>query len=205
MRRLSLVIGVSLIISASLAYGQENAGAGRFEISALPAGAVLFTSSDNGAEPEFGNYVLGGSFTYNFNRWIGFEAEAGSLVGVHQTLDFNSYTLSDQHTPDMFAYTGNVAVSPWGSSRRFVPFVTGGLGGLTMFDSQEVANLGITSSTTFLTGNVGGGAKWFANRTWGVRGDYRFMMVDGKASAPAFFGQSSRYGHRVTGGLVLTY
>ena len=92
------------------------------------------------------------------------DARAGSLVGVHQTLDFNGYTLSDQHTPNMFAYTGNVAVSPWGSSRRFVPFVTGGLGGLTMFDSQE-ANLGVTSTTTFLTGNVGGGAKWFANRS----------------------------------------
>jgi hypothetical protein len=75
-----------------------------------------------------------------------------------------------------------------------------------MFDTDEVANLGITSNTTFLTGNVGGGARWFAGRHWGVRGDYRLTLVDGKESAPAFFGRDSvRYGHRVSAGLVFTY
>lgn len=207
MRRWSLGVGLALLFCASVAYGQENAtGAGRFEISALPGGGMFFTTSDNEAEPEFGNYVVGGAFTYNANRWIGFEGEAGNLVGIHQTVNYNGLTLTDQSTPRMFGYTGNVIVNPWGSDRRFVPFVTGGLGGLTMFETDEVANLGITSNTTFLTGNVGGGAKWFASRHWGVRGDYRLTLVDGKESAPAFFGRDSvRYGHRVSAGLVFTY
>jgi hypothetical protein len=206
MRRASLVLGLALLFGAGTAYGQENApGAGRFEISALPGGGMFFTTSENEAEPEFGNYVLGGAFTYNANRWIGIEGEAGSLLGIPQTVNYNGVALTDQHTPSMWGYTGNLVVNPWGSDRRLVPFVTGGMGGLTMLDTEDVANLGITSNTTFLTANLGGGARWYATRHWGVRGDYRLTMVNGKETAPAFFGRSDRYAHRVAAGLVFTY
>jgi hypothetical protein len=47
--------------------------------------------------------------------------------------------------------------------------------------------------------------KWFASRHWGVRADYRLFRVKQKDTAPAFFGQENRYGHRVYGGVVLTY
>jgi hypothetical protein len=206
MRRLSLVV-LALLVSAGIAYSQERAtGAGRFEISALPGGGMFFASSDNKAEPEFGSYVVGGAFGYNVNRWVGIEGEAGNLVGIKQRVTFNGATYEDQHTPCMFGYTGNLVVNPWGSDRPFVPFVTGGLGGLTMLDTDEVANLGITSKTNFLTANMGGGLKWFASRHWGVRSDYRLVLVDGKETAPAFFGRDSiRYGHRVSAGLVFTY
>ena len=66
----------------------------------------------------------------------------------------------------------------------------------------ERASLGINDTETFLTGNVGGGVKWYAGR-WGVRGDYRFITVQSKDDAPAFFGQETRYGHRVYGGVIL--
>jgi hypothetical protein len=165
MRRASIVVMLVLLFGVSVAYGQEGGtGAGRFEVTALPGGGIFFTTSDNEAEPEFGNYVVGGAFAYNANRWIGIEGEAGNLVGIKQNVTFNNATLNDQHTPCLFGYTGNLVVNPWGSDRPFVPFVTAGLGGLTMLDTEEVANLGITSKTTFLTGNVGGGMKWFATR-----------------------------------------
>jgi hypothetical protein len=80
-----------------------------------------------------------------------------------------------------------------------VPYVTGGVGGLTVFDK---ATLGIADRETFLTGNVGGGLKWFNGR-WGLRADYRFITVRSKDDAPAFFGAETRYGHRVYGGLLL--
>ena len=54
-----------------------------------------------------------------------------------------------------------------------VPYVTGGVGGLSLF---EKASLGINDTETFLTGNVGGGVKWYTGR-WGLRGDYRFIAV----------------------------
>jgi hypothetical protein len=81
------------------------------------------------------------------------------------------------------------------------PYVTGGIGGLTMFERPEV---GVIGTTTLLTGNVGGGVKWYApNGRWGLRGDYRFVSVRSDQSAPAFFGQETRYGHRVYGGVII--
>jgi len=88
---------------------------------------------------------------------------------------------------------------PTGS--RLVPYATSGVGGLTMFNK---ASLGINSNQTFLTGNVGGGLKWYApNGRWGLRGDYRFMVTQSQSTAPAFFGQDKRYGHRVYVGAII--
>ena len=65
--------------------------------------------------------------------------------------------------------------------------------------------LGITAYETYLTGNAGGGLKWFSTKHFGVRGDYRFFAVKNKDSAPWFFGNENRYGHRVQAGLIFTY
>jgi hypothetical protein len=100
----------------------------------------------------------------------------------------------------MLGYTANVIVAiPTGGS--VVPYATGGGGGLTMFERPE---LGVRQDETFLTGNVGGGVKWYApNKRWGLRGDYRFIVTQSKDDAPAFFGQDTRYGHRVYGGVII--
>jgi hypothetical protein len=106
-----------------------------------------------------------------------------------------------QKAPSTLTYSGNVVVSlPTHSS--VVPYATGGVGALTMF---KQASLAINSADTFLTGNVGGGVKWYApNGRWGLRGDYRFMVTKSKDDAPAFFGQETRYGHRVYGAVIIT-
>jgi hypothetical protein len=80
-----------------------------------------------------------------------------------------------------------------------VPYVTGGVGGLNVF---EKASLGIDENEMFLTGNIGGGIKWYSGR-WGLRGDYRFIAVQSKDDAPEFFGRETRYGHRFYGGVLL--
>src|SRR5439155_18679268 len=105
---------------------------------------------------------------------------------------------SNAKTPDLLNYSGNVVVNA-ANRTSVVPYVTGGVGGLTVFDKPE---LGINDTQTFLTGNVGGGVKWYSGR-WGLRGDYRFIAVQSKDDAPAFFGQETRYGHRVCGGVLL--
>jgi len=97
-------------------------------------------------------------------------------------------------------YAADVVVSAPTHS-PVVPYVAGGVGGLTMY---ERAGLGINSMQTFLTGNVGGGVKWYApNGRWGLRGDYRFTTARAKDDAPSFFGRDTRYGHRVYGGLII--
>ena len=105
---------------------------------------------------------------------------------------------SNRKTPNLLNYSGNLVVSAANRS-SVVPYVTGGVGGLSLF---EKASLGINDTETFFTGNVGGGVKWYAGR-WGLRGDYRFIAVQSKDDAPAFFGQETRYGHRVYGGVLL--
>jgi hypothetical protein len=121
---------------------------------------------------------------------------SGSL-GISQDLQFGGLT-SDVKTPNLVNYSGNVVVSLPNQS-SVVPYVTGGVGGLSLL---EKASLGINQTETFLTGNVGGGLKWYAGR-WGLRGDYRFVAVQSKDDAPAFFGQETRYGHRAYGGVIL--
>jgi hypothetical protein len=70
-----------------------------------------------------------------------------------------------------------------------------------MFERPEV---GVRDDETFLTGNAGGGVRWYApNNRWGLRGDYRFGVTRSKDDAPAFFGRETRYMHRVYGAVVI--
>ena len=193
--RFGLVVG--FVLAAHIASAQESGAiAGRAEVSAFPGGGILFTEASSG--PDFGNYALGGSFTYNFNRFVGLEAEGGGTFGIDQKLDLRGGQRSAE-PPNTLAYNGNAVVYPIGNNHAAVPYATGGVGGLTLF---ERASVGVSDRTTFLTGNVGGGLKYYFNDRWGVRGDYRFFAVRSKDDAPSFFGRETRYGHRVYGGLV---
>jgi hypothetical protein len=163
----------------------------------IPGGGTFFTSSDTAS--SFGNYNVGGAVTYNVNRFVGIEGEVGGTLGVSQNLQLGGIT-NNAKTPNLLNYAADVVVSA-PTHTSVVPYVTGGVGGLTMFDQ---ASVGVTSTETFLTGNAGGGLKWYApNGRWGLRGDYRFVAVRSNDSAPAFFGQDTRYGHRVYGALVI--
>ena len=206
MRRILCTIALAALVGVTTASAQERTGAGRIELGMFPGGGVFFNSSSNDAEPNFGNYAVGAGLTFNMNRWIGFEGEVGSAVGVKQGFTFNGTQYARQASPSMFAYTGNVVVHPIGNDRAFVPYAATGVGGLRLRKTDEVAALGVTTPTNFLTGNVGGGVKWFAGNHWGARAEYRLIAVDRNLNAPEFFGRSEvRYAHRIYGGVLLTY
>ena len=197
-RRIVLFLTALAVLGTGTAYAQEPAPApGTVEVTVIPGGATFFTSGDKG--PSFGSYNLGGAVTYTVNRLVGVEGEVGGTLGVSQDLTFGGIS-SNAKTPNLLSYTGNVVVGvPTGTP--VIPYATGGVGGLTMFDR---ASVGVNSSQTFLTGNVGGGVKWYAPKgRWGLRGDYRFIAVRSNDSAPAFFGQETRYGHRLYGAVVI--
>ncbi len=197
-RTVTMLLGAFVLLAAAQGFAQEVApGPGTVEVTLIPAGGTFFTSK--GISPDFGNYTYGGALTYNINRIVGIEAEVNGTAGIAQDLKLAGQ-VSNLKTPNTLNYTGNVVVSA-DTGRSVVPFVTGGVGGLTMFQRAE---LGINDNETFLTGNVGGGLKWYApNGRWGVRGDYRFIAVQSKDDAPAFFGQETRYGHRVYFGVIV--
>ena len=147
-----IVVGTCGIGSA---YAQESSapGPGLVEVTYMPAGAAFFTSKDDA--PSFGNYGFGTGVTFNINRFVGIEGELGSMIATTSDLQFGDLP-GDVKAPNMLSYTGNVVVTPW-TGHSVVPYATGGIGGLTMFERPA---LGITSDETFLSGNVGGGVKW---------------------------------------------
>ena len=182
------------------AYAQETtAGPGTVNVTVIPGGAAFFVEGKDTKGPSFANYGLGAGVDVNFNRYLGIEAEVTGAIGVTQKLQFTSGTFNVK-TPNLLNYSANLVVNAANHS-AVVPYVTAGFGGLTLFNESSV---GVTQNQTFLTGNAGGGVKWF-NRSgrWGLRGDYRFVVVQSDETAPSFFGRETRYGHRVYGGVLI--
>ena len=197
-RVIAVLIAVVAVIGASPAQAQEaSSGPGTVVVTIIPAGGTFFTEGKNTQGPSFGNYELGGGVEVNFNRYVGVEGEVSGALGIKQDLQLAGIT-SHVKTPNLLNYSGNLVVSAPNRS-SVVPYVTGGVGGLSAFKKES---LGILDNQTFFTSNVGGGVNWYAGR-WGLRGDYRFIAVKSKDDAPAFFGQETRYGHRVYGGVLI--
>jgi hypothetical protein len=188
------VILLSSLVAAGQAVAQETAGPGKVEVTLIPAGATFFTNESPG--PNFNNYNVGAAAAFNFSRAIGVEGEVGGSFGLKQHLP----GLDDVDTPNMLSYNANLVVGV--PAHSLLPYVTGGIGGLTVYSSRD---LGIDDNIgTFLTGNVGGGLKWYqSGGRWGLRGDYRYQFIQSKDDAPAFFGQGSRHGNRIYGGVIL--
>ena len=196
---IAAVLTVAAVSVATPAFAQDAApGPGKVVITIIPGGATFFTEAeDNPRAPSFGNYELGGSVAVNFNRYVGVEGEVSGGIGVSQTMQVGTFEL-DEKSPNLLNYSANLVVSAPNRS-SVVPYLTGGVGGLTMFERRTLT---VDDAETFLTGNVGGGIAWHAGR-WGLRGDYRFIAVQSKDDASSFFGQEERYGHRVYAGVLL--
>jgi outer membrane protein with beta-barrel domain len=197
-RWFAVLLAAAGLVGTGQAYAQESVtGPGAVVVTIIPGGGTFFTEGKDAKGPSFGNYDLGAAVAVNFNRYVGIEGEVSGALGISQDLQIGGLT-SSLKTPNLLNYSGNLVLSAANRS-SVVPYVTGGVGGLSLFETRS---LGINSAETFLTGNVGGGVTWYSGR-WGLRGDYRFIAVQSKDDAPDFFGQETRYGHRVYGGVIL--
>ena len=198
-RFIAAILTVAAFGVVTPAVAQEAApGPGTVVITFIPGGATFFTEADdNPLGPAFGNYELGASVAVNLNRYVGIEGEVSGGIGVDQTLEIGSATF-DGRSPNILNYSGNLVLSA-ANRTSIVPYVTGGVGGMTMFERSDLMP---GDAETFFTANVGAGVSWYAGR-WGLRGDYRFLAVQSKDDAPAFFGREDRYGHRIYGAVLL--
>lgn len=198
-RWIAVLLAVAGVGGSTEVLAQDAApGPSTVVITIIPGGATFFTEAEeNPQAPSFGNYDLGGSIAVNFNRYIAVEGEFSGALGVSQTMQVGTFEL-DERSPHLINFSGNLVLSaPTGTS--VAPYVTGGIGGLTLFERRPLT---VDQNETFFTSNVGGGVNWYAGR-WGLRGDYRFIAVQSKDDAPLFFGRENRYGHRVYGGVLL--
>lgn len=203
-RRSSVFLAAALFATAAPFAAQAQAqttsaapDVPKIEITAIPAAAIFFQSAGDDAEPSFGNYAYGAGVTYWVNKYVGVEGELIGSVGRRQSLDTPAGGSIKAKTPNTLMYSGNAVYAINGHSSPLVPYVAGGVGAITLFEQREV---NVDESQTLFAVNVGGGVKWY-HGAWGVRGDYRFIAIPSKDDAPGFFGQESRYGHRVYAGL----
>ena len=225
-----ILFGFVLALVPTVALAQEPMGAARMELSAAPGGGMLFTKPAKTTDIDFSNYALAGGFTYNINTLVGVEGEIGGGLGLRHTftnvvsapmldeagspvLDEAGNVMAVENTiatrtrsPRTLGYEGNLVLHPRGNDHALVPYVTGGIGGLTLFTRSELKPLGLMNNETYFTGNTGAGLKWFVAPGWGLRADYRFLIIKSKKTAPEFFGlNENRYGHRIYGSLVYTF
>lgn len=195
----------ALLLAPAVAAAQDVRGAERIEIdSAIFGGGGLLVQSSAGSEPRSRSYVASGALTANVSRWIGVEGDVAWALGRREAHDFYGVVPIGPHAPNMLLYTGSLVYNPFGSNRPFVPYLTAGVGGLTVFSVQAASTFGLPGDTTYLTASGGGGVRWFPIRHWGVRGDYRMLRIRNDARGPA--GQRIvRSAHRLYGALVLTF
>ncbi len=200
-RRIALMVGVmAALVCAGRVSAQESAPrAGSVVVTVIPVGATFFTQSQSGKEPGFTNYGPGGDVELYLSHYLSVEGEVGGGIGVSQELD-GANGVSHRTSPSLVTYSGNVVVTA-PSDGSLAPYLTIGAGGLTLLRTSA---LGIASSKTFVTGNVGAGVKWFnATARWGVRADYRFIAVHADDQAPGLFGREARYANRAYGALLV--
>jgi hypothetical protein len=154
------------------------------------AGFLGSSFSTGGNEP-LQTDALDGGLTYGFQlgymrRYLGAEI----LADFAPTFKISSLALSDH--PSVNSYMLNlVAKGYWGNEGSFQPYVSGGLGWMTMnanlftLDGSTIVNVGDTtvfalntiSNTQSKFGtDIGGGFFAFASR-WGVRGDVRYYQA----------------------------
>jgi opacity protein-like surface antigen len=199
--RMALMVALmATLVCAGPVSAQESAPrAGGVVVIVIPGGATFFTQSQSGKEPGFTNYGPAGDVEVYLSRYVSVEGEVSGGIGVSQELQGASGT-SHRTSPNLVTYSGNVVVTA-PSNGALAPYLTIGGGGLTLLRTSA---LGIADSKTFLTSNVGAGVKWFsATSRWGVRADYRFIVLRADDQAPAFFGRETRYANRASGALLV--
>lgn len=198
--RLATLVLVGTLCGGGFAAAQDTdtPKPGVVEVTYMPVGAG-FVPAKGKQSPSFGNYGFGSALTVNVNRYLGIEGELSTMIATTSDLQFGDIN-SHVKAPNMLSYTGSVLVTPV-TFKGFVPYGAAGLGGLTVFARPGI---GASDDQTFLSGNFGGGIKWYAaNNRWGIRGDYRLGVVKSKDSATAFFGQETRLMHRVYAGVII--
>ena len=118
------------------------------------------------------NYGLGGGVEVNFNRYVGVEGEVTGGAWDHAGPDFTERHVEpeDAEPAQLQQQRGRSAANRLDRAIRDRRH--------RRVDAFRQRHARRYHTDTFLTGNVGGGVKWFnSSGRWGLRGDYRFVTV----------------------------
>lgn len=193
--RSALVFAITLVWATAL---QAQTPETPWRVTFFPAGSLVGTEGDQPATAGLDTFTMGGSVSLALSRFFSIEGELSGGIGREQDLQYGSGALRTD-SPSTLLYNANLIFNTRDRRHTVVPYLTGGLGGVTLFSESA---LGIDDTEHRLAGNVGGGLAFTFGR-WGLRGDYRLFVVDGADDATAFLGEEARYAHRVYGGLTV--
>ena len=189
-------------------------GAGKVELGLYPMGGTFFVGGDDNKEVDFNVYTAGSNLTYYLTNRAALEGEFGISFGLAQDVFFNRAEVLHVQMPNVWSYTGNVVFFPGGARGKRLPiYLAGGIGAISLQSRTETKVFGYDVATkgwqSFIAENIGGGVKIFRGADapdWGFRADYRYVIVNANAEAPAFFAKAkNRGGHRVSFGVLFTW
>jgi hypothetical protein len=123
-----------------------------------------------------GRGVIGGEFLADFSPGLG---------------SFNNLLFAQ--SPDVNSYMFNViAVAPFGHAHSYDPYVSGGIGAVTLHSDIFVTNPILTPNinaiaTERVSGSrfgwdIGGGVMAWSEKNWGFRGDVRYYRTNGNST-----------------------
>jgi len=120
-----------------------------------------------------GNLSFGGFLDYSVLEYLQLEFMYARNQTTYSQHDFVTGLYTEAYDSNIDQYQFGVLVPFLGSGyfheRKFVPFVAGGLG-----FTHESNNNGNPNRTAFAF-NLGGGAKYFLTKHFGLRGDLRYL------------------------------
>jgi hypothetical protein len=198
---------IVLLAGCAVASAQD-VGAGKVEVGGWPGGGIFFTGGDDQLEVNFNNWAYGGGATFYLSPMVGVEVEASYGLGLAQGVNYKGKEVFHVQGPNTLQTSGNIVLFPGGSQKQLVPYVTGGVGLLTLISRNSTKQFGITEAENHMATNVGGGVKIFRGgdaKNWGFRVDYRYILINKSSDAAAFFAKDeSRQGQRVYIGMFYT-
>jgi hypothetical protein len=115
--------------------------------------------------------AYGGQFGYLWHGWVGPEF----IADFSPTFDVANLNLFADNNSRVSTYMANViSALPLGANGQFLPYASGGFGGVALRADVIGINGGTFSrSHRSLGSNLGGGIMAFASRRVGFRGDFR--------------------------------
>lgn len=144
-----------------------------------------FVGSSFGGDFDDETVDFGGSFSWLWRSVLGGEFIAGFSPNFNLLGD--SAIDADDTMVNSYMFNAIGAI-PLGENRNWQPFVSGGIGALTLNtgnDTEAALNIGDVDETE-LGGNIGFGVMGFGNQ-WGFRGDIRYFSQLGDPDEDTVF------------------
>jgi len=127
------------------------------------------------------------------SQGFGLDVKTGTPIGGRASYNFNRHNAVEFSIANPFSLSANYVYNFSAIRGKWVPYVTGGVGGtqheITLRDNNQPAQLnsnltetGPDRSQTVFTGNFGGGLKYFFTQQFALRFDVRDQVGHYKAT-----------------------